>query len=191
MTLRRALCMAIMATAVCVPTASAEILIDFDGLTTGTVYPSYTENGATFATVTGGGLRGYLGPNGTPGILGEVYDPYYEELRADLAVAAASVTVDLGDDNGDSDRLFLEIFDASDVSLGYTDLVIPWDFTGMKTLSLSAPDIAYAVFGAREAVTGSSVVADNFRFEPIPAPAAAVLGIIGLGMVGWVRRRSV
>ena len=189
MKLQRTLCIAILGMAVCIPAASADILIDFDGLTPGSAYPSYSESGATFTTVTGGGLWAYLGPNGTPGILSEVYDPY-EELRADLAVVATSVTVDLGDGGSDSDRLFLEIFDASDVSLGYTDLVIPGSFVGMKTLSLSAPDIAYAVFGAREAVNGSSVVADNFRFEPIPAPGAALLGIIGMGMVGWVKRRS-
>jgi choice-of-anchor C domain-containing protein len=30
---------------------------------------------------------------------------------------------------------------------------------------------------------------DNVRMEAVPAPGAAFLGVIGLGLVGWVRRR--
>ena len=189
MKLQHTLCIAILGMAVCVPAASAEILIDFDALV-GSHNP-YTESGATFATVTGGAIYAAMTPNGTTGILA-TGSPLMEELRADLAVAATSVTVDLGDYDQDPDLLFLEIFDTSDVSLGYTDLLVPNVFVGMETLSLSAPNIAYAVFGARApAGDGSSVYADNFRFEPIPAPGAALLGIIGLGMVGWLKRRSV
>ena len=104
MKLQRTLCIAILGMAVCIPAASAEILIDFDGLAGS--YASYTESGATFATVTGDWIEASEGPNGTPGIYSDAYDPY-EELRADLAIAATSVTVDLGDYDQDPDLLFL------------------------------------------------------------------------------------
>lgn len=165
--------------------ASADILIDFESFPD--TFTSHTESGVTFSGVGGGDLSRVINPNGTNGLL-SLTSPH-EEFRADIAGGATSVSVDLGDYNADSDLLFLEIFDAANVSLGYTDLVISPLFVGMETLSLSAPDIAYAIFGARDAVNGSSVYADNFRFQPIPAPGAALLGFIGLGAVGWIKRR--
>jgi hypothetical protein len=128
-------------------------------------------------------------PNGTRG-LASVGSPW-PELRADIAGGSNYVAIDLGDYDADSDRLFLEVFDSSNMSLGFTDFVIPGDFTGMQPLSLSASNISYAIFGARDAVEGSSVYADNFTFESavIPAPGAILLGSIGVGLVGWLRKR--
>ncbi len=167
--------------------AQATITIDFEAFPTGP-FTSYTESGVTF-TASGGGtlLVTAVGPNGTKGLLDSKYP--MKELRADIGPGATFVSVDLGDFGSDSDRLFLEVFNAGNMSLGYTDLVIPPEFVGMKTLSLSAPNIAYVIFGAREAVDGSSVYADNFTFNPIPAPGAILLGGIGVGLVGWLRRR--
>jgi hypothetical protein len=64
----------------------------------------------------------------------------------------------------------------------------------MTTLSLSAPCISYAIFGARNSTlnNGSSVPADNFTFGDcpcIPAPGAILLGAIGTMLVGYLRRR--
>ena len=161
-------------------------VIDFESFPGGDP-TSYMVSGATFTGTGGGTLWTGLGPNGTQGLLAG-FSPL-EELRADIAGGAFSVSVDLGDYDADSDRLFLEIFDSGGTSLGYTDLVIAPEFVGMQTLSLSAPNIAYAIFGARDAVDGSSVYSDNFTYERIPAPGAILLGSIGVGFVNWLRRR--
>ncbi len=173
--------------------AGASITIDFESFPVqGGFIASYTEQSITFSASGGGGaLWASEGPNGTLGLL-DMNIPH-KELRADFISGATFVSVDLGDYDQDSDRLFLEVFDAADNLLGHTDLVIAEAFVGMETLSLSAPGISYAVFGARDAGSGSSVYADNFTFEEvpevIPAPGAVLLGSIGVGLVGWLRRR--
>lgn len=167
--------------------ALGSITIDFESFPAGP-FATYTEQGVTFSASGGGGsiLTGTT-PNGTFGLLDN--NTPRKELRADISSGTTFVSVDLGDYDADSDRLFLEVFDTGNNSLGYTDLVISSDFVGMQTLSLSALNIAYAVFGARDAVNGSSVYADNFTFESVPAPGAILLGSIGIGLVSWLRRR--
>jgi hypothetical protein len=176
-------CLGLTGAAQAAPTVT---VIDFESFPGGSP-TSYTVSGATFTGTGGGALWTGGGPNGTQGLLAG--GSPLEELRADIAGGALSVSVDIGDWDADSDRLFLEIFDSGGTSLGYTDLVIAPDFIGMKTLTLSAPNIAFAIFGARDAVNGSSVYSDNFTYERIPAPGAILLGTIGVSLVGWLRRR--
>lgn len=152
----------------------------------------YTDaNGITFDAVGGGGqLYTDFSPNGTLGLY-DVNTPK-KELRADLPALAVSVSVDLGDFDADPDDLFLEIFDSSDVMLDSLVVPITAEFTGMLTLSLSAPDIAYAIFGARNAANGSSVYADNLVVEiaeAVPEPSAAVTFLTGTLVFGWALRR--
>jgi hypothetical protein len=94
----------------------------------------------------------------------------------------------------DAETVFLEVFDASGQSVGFASEDIPADRVHMTTLSLSAPCISYAIFGARNSTlgNGSSVPADNFTFGDcacIPAPGAVLLGGIGAVLVGHLRRR--
>lgn len=168
-------------------------VIDFNSFPSGT-FVSYTESGVTFSTVGGGGaIIGDTTPNSTKGIHGSNIP--YKELQADISSHASFVSVDLGDFDGDSDLLFLEVFNALNVSVGFTSVLIGVGFTGMVPLSLSAPDIAYAQFGARfPAVNGSSVFADNFTYTLVPEPNSFILagfGIIALLAVAARRRRRV
>jgi hypothetical protein len=167
--------------------AVASITIDFESFPAGP-FASYTEQGVTFSASGGGGaIMTATTPNGTFGLLDN--NSPRKELRADILGGTTSVSVDLGDYDADSDRLFLEAYDAGDNLLIGVSTVIATDFTGMLTLGVGAPNIAYVIFGARDAVNGSSVFADNFTFEPIPAPGAILLGSIGVGVVSWLRRR--
>ena len=134
------------------------------------------------------------------GLLGIIdwNSPIRKELRADIIGGTSFVSVDLGDFDTDADTLFLEVFDAANVSLGFTSQLIAADFTGMRTLSLSAANIDHAVFGARApAFNGSSVIADNFTFTSgaaqVPEPATllpAGLSMLGLAVSAMTRRRA-
>ena len=114
--------------------------IDFSNTPPG-YFPSYTESGVTFTAV-GGSPKLSSGccvnPNGTRGLLDD--STPHQEIRADIAGGATSVSVDLGDFNGDADTIFLEIFNALAVSLRFTSILIDSSFEGMLTLTLSDPN---------------------------------------------------
>ncbi len=162
---------------------AAPITINFDALSLSGV-SSYTESGVTFTAPSFSTLES---PNGTFALLEESSPKNF--LRADISGGAVSVSVDLGDFDADSDLLFLDVYDSSNTLLGHTELFIEASFTGMETLSLSTPGIAYAIFGAIDAINGSSVYADNFTITPIPEPETYAMLLAGLGLLGFTARR--
>jgi hypothetical protein len=180
------------------PRSYAQTLIDFEATPNGT-YTSYTESGVTFTAVDGGSLTSTnFGPtpNGTRGIIGSASP--YSEIRATISGGASFVSIDLGDFAFDADTIFLEAFNASNTSIGFTSQFIPDTFTGMTTLSLSVPNISSVVFGARPPATvGSSIYADNFRFSnsitPSAAPEPASLAVLlpAMGIAGFAIRKRV
>lgn len=162
---------------------AAPITINFDALSLSGV-SSYTESGVTFTAPSFSTLES---PNGTFALLEESSPKNF--LRADISGGAVSVSVDLGDFDADSDLLFLDVYDSSNTLLGHTELFIEASFTGMETLSLSTPGIAYAIFGATGGANGSSVYADNFTITPIPEPETYAMLLAGLGLLGFTARR--
>lgn len=175
---------------------AAPIVLDFNVMPLGN-RASYTESGVTIATTDGTEFFAADTPNSTRGILSALNaNGDRVSFRADIAGGASFVAVDLGDYGADPDTLFLSVYSSSDLLLDTTTLFIDSSVQSMQSLSLSASNIAYAIFGSTAPSTsGSSVYADNFKFEPadpsaVPEPASlALMGLGGIGMIGGAIRK--
>ena len=98
----------------------------------------------TFSAVGGGCQLVRLPcPNGTSSLVD--FNFPIKELRADIAGGATFVSVDLGDFDSDSENLFLEVYNSSNVLLDSVSLFNPDTSESMRTLSLANPNIAYAL----------------------------------------------
>jgi hypothetical protein len=60
--------------------------------------------------------------------------------------------------------------------------------TGVNTTDLSALGKIGKIY-FNTVADGAGADFDNLSFSPIPAPGAIVLGGIGVGLIGWLRRR--
>ena len=59
---------------------------------------------------------------------------------------------------------------------------------GVEQISISGlGNIGWIYFNSLHDIAGADI--DNLGFTPIPAPGAILLGSIGVGLVGWLRRR--
>lgn len=180
------------------PASQASTVIDFEALAASTT--AYTISGVTFTSGVGGFVNPVNGPNGTRTIIGHYVEPpndpdagFFDPLRADFDTLMGKVSVDLGDwpsrEFGDEDLLFIEAFDAFDVSLGRTELLVGPLEPDFKTLTVASAGIKYVTFGS-VGIGGSSVYADNFTFDTaVPEPTTWALMIMGFGGAGALLRR--
>lgn len=133
-------------------------------------------------------------PNNTTGLaLSNGTSP--SRMRADFRSLIEFVSVDLGDFGADADRIFLEAFNSNGVSLGRTSSTLTTN-RGMRTLSLSATDISYAIFGTT--FDAGFIAVDNLSYTvtdqnivttPVPLPAGGGLLLAGLGVFAALRRK--
>ena len=111
-------------------------------------------------------------------------DPQTIQLRADFAAGATDVQLDfIGNNSSDFGQLLAYNAGGTLVDSAYTGQLT---LSSVETLTVSG-DIAYVVGGGIDGL--SSLGMDNLQFNPIPAPGAILLGSIGAGLVGWLRRR--
>ena len=82
-------------------------------------------------------------------------------------------------------------------SLGGPEFVRAYDSTGslLESCQVAAGSNVYPVITrgsydiSRLVITGDFFGIDDLQFNAIPAPGAILLGSIGVGLVGWLRRR--
>ena len=107
--------------------------------------------------------------------------------------AATTVSLDFIGNSMRSDVGILEAYDAGDNFLtgaSTGDLYLD----DLERLTVSHPGgIAYIIAYGKVSPLGGdlhdSVGLDNMAWEAIPAPGAILLGSLGIGLVGWLRRR--
>ncbi len=113
-------------------------------------------------------------------------------MRADFGGTVSFVSIDMGDYNADVDNIFLEVFSAANISLGYVDLLRAGSSFAMDTLSIAVGGISYAIFGTNSSDLGY-IAADNLTWRTdgtvVPVPAAGVLLLTGLGALGGLAAR--
>jgi len=170
---------------------AAPVTVNFNSLSFSNV-SSYTTQGVTFSKGSAN-ISTDRTPTGSRGLSGTSFssaDPF----KAVIAGGAKSVSVDLGDNGNDLDRIFLSVFDADDNILGTTAInCCGGSSRTMVTLSLAFENISYAIFGTIGGLYKNSVYADNFTYtanvSEVPLPAAAWLFASGLMGFTAMRRR--
>ena len=120
-------------------------------------------------------------------------DPSY--LIMDFAVPVSFLSLEFGnDDPGYSSPGDLAILTAflGGGQVGQTSVVMNRDDIMNQSISMSGLTFDRATFFYDVTGSGLIEIVDNIQFEPggmIPAPGAIVLGSLGAGLVGWLRRR--
>jgi hypothetical protein len=159
--------------------------------------PSYSEQGVTFrSTDTMGTISTQATPNVTYGFVAFLGDGNFAPARADIAGGAGMVSIDVGGYAvGFTRDIYLNVYNASNTLVGSTTALIQPGVTGMPTLSVSAPNIAYAIFGGHSYLCYSSFYYDNFTFGAgipagaVPEPASWALMIAGFALAGATLRQ--
>ncbi len=118
----------------------------------------------------------------------------YLLFRADFTSALATeVSLDfIGNDGtyGDGDIGELYAYDAGDNVLdsAFTSS-LAGDAWETLTVSDNVVGIAYILAFGNTNNTMDTLGLDHMEWTPIPAPGAILLGSLGVGLVGWLRRR--
>ena len=110
-----------------------------------------------------------------------------DAFRADFSLSGINmVSIDIGDWDADWDNIWLEAY-SSDGSLLDSDAgYLPMDLYGGLTLSVSAFDISYVLWGSVSGGTfdnTNSVAFDNFTYTSA-VPEVTSVFLLGLGLLG-------
>lgn len=120
-------------------------------------------------------------------------DPSY--LIMDFSTLVDSVQLDFGNDDplfsNPGDQAVLTVF-LGGSQVGQTAVVMNRDDIMNQTIAVSGVAFDRATFFYNVSTFGIIEMVDNIQFTPfsaVPAPGAMLLGGIGTGLVGWLRRR--
>ncbi|UCC97075.1 MAG: hypothetical protein JSW66_14660 [Phycisphaerales bacterium] len=67
----------------------------------------------------------------------------------------------------------------------------PWQTWSLDVGSAGLYTVAFEVRNSLDGILDSFIGIDNVRLDIIPAPEAVLLAGIGVGLIGWLRRRSI
>ncbi|MBY4894861.1 hypothetical protein KUL25_19050 [Rhodobacteraceae bacterium N5(2021)] len=148
-------------------------------------------------TITGGVGNEACGlgfsPNGTSALVRSTIPNSADSFwTATFSTLMENVSVDLGDNGSDADRLFLSAFDAANTLLETVTLDISSSSVTMHTLTLLSTNIASITFGTTGELGLGGIYADNLSFTQvaaIPLPAGGLLLLGGLAGLIAARRR--
>ena len=156
-------------------------VINFDSLAPGTIVDNqFSSLGADFngdATVVGSLTGSFPSHSGSE----VIFNFPSNNIRIDAVgpewlMAGGYVT--------GTDSVTLTAYNSSDILLGAVS-TIGANTVGYGTpnifLNVSAPNIAYVEFSI---LSGNTFTVDDFTFNPVPVPAAVLLGMLGLGVAG-------
>jgi len=202
-----AICVVGLIFALCTPVANAAIsygtpspslsptfgtLVDFDDKATGTqvLWNDYVSLGVTsIVELEGLGFFGrYSGTQSAPCYVGTgsngergtgILSGWDGTIQIDLALPASMVGIGIANSMGGSETL--SVYDSGGSLLESHTVV-----AGANIYAVITRD-AYDI--SRLVVTGDFFAIDDLQFNAIPAPGAVLLSSIGVGIVGWLKRR--
>ncbi len=102
-------------------------------------------------------------------------------IRIDLALPASMVGIGVSNSTGGPETI--SVYDSTGSQLGPSYQVAP----GVNVYAVITSS-SYNI--SRLEISGDYFAIDDLQFNAIPAPGAILLGSIGVGLVGWLRRRS-
>ena len=103
-------------------------------------------------------------------------------------VPTTYVSLWAGDGGGDYDQWRLVAYDAAVGGNMVGSVTSPsWTGSPYTQLSITGPNIMR--FEAYSIGQACGIGFDDLEFQPIPTPGAVLLGSIGVGLVGWLKRR--
>jgi len=152
--------------------------------------------GVTFSTTDASGVA-WLGPTypWAPArysiLAGDVHNADFgiDPIRVDFSTNVTMASIRGFNGGGDTDTITLKAFNSSDTMVDTMSITSVFDSVG-HVATVNAPDISYITFEVSVA-GGHGLGFDDLTYEstPIPAPGAILLGSIGVGLVGYLRRQ--